>query len=86
MYKLALPYNWRAMSAPSSLDQIADRIELLLQRHRELQQVNTMLAQQVLTLTQERDSLQSRLRAARARVDTLLDRIPDPALSHQDAP
>lgn len=67
------------MLSPSSLDQIAERVERLLLRHAELQRTNALLAQQVTALTQERDSLQSRLRAARARVDALLDRLPPPA-------
>ena len=50
--------------------------ERLLLRHAELQRTNALLAQQVAALTQERDSLQSRLQAARARVNALLDRLP----------
>jgi phage shock protein A len=61
------------------IEQIAERIERLLVRHQELQRTNTLLAQQVDILTQERDSLKSRLGAARARVDALLDRLPQPA-------
>ncbi|ADV01035.1 hypothetical protein ALDI51_35540 [Alicycliphilus denitrificans] len=64
------------MDHPSSLDQIAERVERLLLRHAELQRTNALLAQQVSALTQERDSLKSRLQAARARVDALLDRLP----------
>lgn len=64
------------MAHPSSLDQIAERVERLLLRHAELQRTNTLLAQQVMTLTQERDSLKSRLQAARVRMDALLDRLP----------
>jgi len=64
------------MAQPSSLDQIAERVERLLLRHAELQRTNALLAQQVTALTQERDSLKSRLQAARARVNALLDRLP----------
>jgi cell division protein ZapA len=46
-------------------------------RHAELQRTNALLTSQVDTLTQERDSLKSRLAAARARVDALLDRLPE---------
>jgi hypothetical protein len=42
-----------------------------------LQRTNTLLANQVEALTQERDSLKSRLGAARARVDALLERLPE---------
>ena len=65
------------MSNQSRIDQIAERVERLLVRHAELQRTNTLLAAQVETLTNERDSLKSRLAAARARVDALLDRLPE---------
>lgn len=63
-------------SNQSKIDQIAERVERLLVRHAELQRTNTLLANQVEALTNERDSLKSRLGAARARVDALLDRLP----------
>ncbi len=65
------------MSNQSKIDQIAERVERLLVRHAELQRTNTLLASQVEALTAERDSLKSRLGAARARVDALLDRLPE---------
>ena len=58
------------------IDQIAERVERLLLRHAELQRTNVLLSAQIDILTQERDSLKSRLGAARARVDALLDRLP----------
>ena len=58
------------------IDQLAERIERLLVRYEELQRTNALLGDQVESLTQERDSLKSRLGAARARVDALLDRLP----------
>ncbi len=64
------------MAIPSPTDQIAERVERLLLRHAELQRTNALLADQVAALTQERDSLKSRLSAARARVDALLERLP----------
>jgi cell division protein ZapB len=64
------------MAEPTSLDQIAERVERLLVRHEELQRTNQLLHQQVLSLQGERDSLKSRLNAARARIDALLDRLP----------
>ena len=67
------------MSAPSPLDLISDRVERLLLRHEELQRTNALLAEQVAALTQERDSLRSRLSAARARVDALIERLPSKA-------
>jgi uncharacterized protein (TIGR02449 family) len=69
--------NTTPMSHQSQIDQIAERVERLLLRHAELQRTNALLAQQVEALTQERDSLKSRLSAARSRVDALLDRLPD---------
>lgn len=64
------------MATTSTTDQIAERVERLLLRHAELQRTNALLAQQVTELAQERDSLKSRLSAARARVDALLERLP----------
>jgi cell division protein ZapB len=65
------------MPSASQIDQIAERVERLLVRYEELQRTNALLAQQVEALTAERDSLKSRLSAARARVDALLERLPE---------
>ncbi len=70
-------YNHSLMSHQSKIDQIAERVERLLVRHAELQRTNVLLTSQVESLTNERDSLKSRLGAARARVDALLDRLPE---------
>ncbi|MBA4341105.1 MAG: DUF904 domain-containing protein [Methylibium sp.] len=59
-----------------SITELVDRVERLLLRHAELQRTNALLAQQIQTLSQERDSLRSRLSAARQRIDALLDRLP----------
>ncbi|MFM6985071.1 MAG: DUF904 domain-containing protein [Hydrogenophaga sp.] len=64
------------MADSPTLDQIAERVERLLLRHEELQRTNTLLLDQVQSLVAERDSLKSRLNAARARIDALLDRLP----------
>ena len=72
------------MSNPPHIDQIAERVDRLLLRHGELQRTNALLAAQVEALTAERDSLKSRLSAARARVDALLDRIPEPTSAQKD--
>jgi uncharacterized protein (TIGR02449 family) len=69
------------MSNPSQIDQIADRVERLLVRHEEMQRTNALLNAQVESLTTERDSLKSRLGAARARVDALLERLPESAFT-----
>ena len=63
------------MAQPSQIDQIAERVERLLVRHDELQRTNALLTEQVNALTLERDSLKSRLSAARARVEALLERL-----------
>ena len=63
------------MTNPPLIEQIAERVERLLVRHDELQRTNALLTEQVHALTQERDSLKSRLSAARARVAALLERL-----------
>jgi uncharacterized protein (TIGR02449 family) len=65
------------MASASQVELIAERVERLLVRYEELQRTNVLLAQQLEALTQERDSLKSRLSAARARVDALLERLPE---------
>jgi len=59
------------------MEQLAERVERLLVRYEELQRTNALLAEQVEVLTHERDSLKSRLAAARSRVDALLERLPE---------
>ncbi len=58
------------------IDQINERVDLLLQRYAQLQRTNGVLSEQVYALTQERDSLKSRLSTARAKVDALIERLP----------
>ena len=79
--------NVHNMADPQHLDQIAERVERLLLRHEELQRTNALLHQQLQGLQSERDSLKSRLNAARARIDALLDRLPAGAqpISSDDA-
>ena len=60
----------------SRLDDLAERIERLVLRHEELKRTNALLEQQLGSVSSERDSLRSRLAAARARIDALLDRLP----------
>jgi cell division septum initiation protein DivIVA len=64
------------MSSPTTLEQITERVEQLLVRYSEQQRTNALLTEQIALLTHERDSLKSRLGAARARVDALLERLP----------
>lgn len=72
----------------SKIEDLADRVERLLLRHAELQRTTALLAQQLAAVTHERDNLRSRLNAARARIDALLERLPvEPvaAAEHDDS-
>ena len=60
----------------SKIEELADRVERLLLRHEEVKRTNALLEQQLATVTAERDSLRSRLNAARSRIDALLERLP----------
>ena len=73
------------MANPSQIDQITERVDRLLVRYEELQRTNALLAQQVTALTNERDSLKSRLNAERSRVDALLERLPGAPASKDGA-
>ena len=57
------------------LQDLAERVERLLLRHQELQRTNALLEQQLAGVTQERDSLRSRLNAMPvAEIEPLLAR------------
>lgn len=60
----------------TSVEDLAERVDRLLLRHEELQRTATLLEQELAGVTQERDSLRSRLNAARNRIDALLSRLP----------
>jgi cell division protein ZapB len=60
----------------ATLQDLTDRIDRLLLRHEELERTNNLLKQQLYNVSSERDSLKSRLSAARARIDALLERLP----------
>jgi regulator of replication initiation timing len=68
-----------AMAHSDTIDQIAERVDHLLLRHEEMQRTQELLSQRVQVLTLERDQLKSRLAAARARVDALIERLPTSA-------
>ena len=70
----------------NQIDQVTERVERLLLRYDELQRTNVLLAEEVGVLKQERDSLKSRLGAARARVDALLERLPENVGNGQSIP
>jgi cell division protein ZapB len=65
------------MADPTPTEQLVERVERLLLRYDELRRTNELLSQQVQALVAERDSLKSRLSAARSRVDALLERLPE---------
>lgn len=60
----------------ATVEDLASRVERLLLRHEELQRTAGLLEQELAGVTQERDSLRSRLNAARGRIDALLARLP----------
>jgi cell division protein ZapB len=70
----------------STLEDLAERVDRLLLRHEELKRSNTLLEEQVAALSTERDSLRSRLAAARSRIDALLARLPAEAKNGSGAP
>lgn len=55
---------------------LADRVERLLLRHRELQRTNELLTRQLDAVSLERDHLRTRLTQARLRLDDVLARMP----------
>ena len=61
------------------IDAIIERTERLLLRHEELTRTNALLQDQLNALTHERDTLKSRLAAARSRIDALIERLPEQA-------
>ncbi len=61
-----------------TLQDLAGRVERLVVRHEELKRTSDLIQAQLSAVTTERDSLKSRLQAARARVDALLNRLPAP--------
>lgn len=63
----------------AQIDAVTERTERLLLRHEELTRTNALLQDQLSALTQERDTLKSRLAAARSRIDALIERLPEQA-------
>lgn len=60
----------------SKIDEVVERVERLLVRHAELQRAQKLTEDQLRAVIQDRDSLRSRLNAARGRIESLLDRLP----------
>ncbi len=67
------------MPNSNHIEQVTERVERLLVRYLELQRTNKLLAEQLHLVELERDSLKTRLGAARARVGALLERLPETA-------
>ncbi len=67
------------MADSSHIEQVTERVERLLLRYDELNRTNALLTEQVQAVSLERDSLKSRLSAARSRVEALLERLPESA-------
>ena len=60
----------------AKLEDLAERVDRLVLRHQELKRTRALIERQLLAVTSERDSLRSRLAAARSRIDALLERLP----------
>ncbi len=60
----------------SKLEDLAERVDRLVLRHGELKRTSSLVEEQLAAITAERDSLRSRLAAARSRIDALLTRMP----------
>ena len=69
----------------SKIEDLAERVERLLLRHEVLARTNALLERQLATVTLDRDNLRSRLNAARARIDALLERLPAESNSDNDS-
>lgn len=63
----------------ANLQDLAERIDRLVLRHEELRRSSSLVEQQLAAVSAERDSLRSRLAAARARIDALIERLPPDA-------
>lgn len=80
----ALPASPPSSSAMSTFEDLTERVERLLLRHEELKRTNALLEQQLAAVVSDRDSLRSRLAAARSRIDALIERLPAQAPADDD--
>ncbi len=65
----------------AQIDAVIERTERLLLRHEELARTNALMQEQLDALGHERDTLKSRLAAARSRIDALIERLPEQSIS-----
>jgi uncharacterized protein (TIGR02449 family) len=70
----------------AKFEDLAERVDRLVVRHQELKRTSALIAQQLVNVTNERDSLKSRLAAARSRIDALLARLPAETATGDDEP
>jgi cell division protein ZapB len=66
-----------ASALSAQIDAVVERAERLLLRHEELARTNALLQEQLHEVSHERDTLKSRLAAARSRIDALIERLPE---------
>ncbi|MEJ7137083.1 cell division protein ZapB [Amphibiibacter pelophylacis] len=66
-------------SLTDTVDAVEERVRVLIQRYTDLVDSHQRLQEQVTHLDAERQRLQSCLAAARARINTLIDRLPHEA-------
>ncbi len=59
-----------------TLHDLAERVDRLVLRHEELKRTSALMQAQLDQVTHERDSLRTRLAAARTRIDALLQHLP----------
>lgn len=69
----------------AKLEDLVERVDRLVLRHQELKRTSALIAEQLVAVTNERDSLRSRLAAARSRIDALLARLPSEATATDTA-
>jgi cell division protein ZapB len=72
-------------SMSAQIDAVIERTERLLLRHEELARTNALLTAQLEAISHERDTLKSRLSAARARIDALIERLPEQSATESAA-
>jgi cell division protein ZapB len=60
----------------AKLEDLAERVDRLVLRYQEIKRTSALIEQQLAAVSAERDSLRSRLAAARARIDALLEKLP----------
>jgi len=75
-YNVNSGWGVQRMGMANKLEDLAERVDRLVLRHQELKRTSALIEQQLVAVTAERDSLRSRLAAARARIDALLERLP----------